>query len=193
MNVTRFATPEAVEVGAELTPIEVARRDRLIRPEDRAAYAAAHLLVRACVAELLGVEPGCLTLAQRCASCGGEDHGRPRILGHPGVHVSLSHTPGQVAAVAAYAPCGVDVESTPATVPSRALTERERAWVRSQPDPPLAFTRLWVRKEALVKAGVADRPDRVDALGPDGPADVVAGVRLTEWHSRPVLGAVATT
>lgn len=190
--IAHFAAPEAVEVDAALTPAETARRDRLVRPADRTAYTAAHLLVRACAADLLGVEPASLTLAQRCPSCGGEDHGRPRILDHPGVHVSLSHTRGQVAAVAAYSPCGVDVEAAPASVPVSALTERERAWVSSQPNPPLAFARLWVRKEALVKTGVAARPDRIDALGPDGPADEVAGLRLTEWRASPALGAVAT-
>lgn len=190
--VVRFAAVGEVDDGL-LTDAERARRDRLVLPADRAAYAAAHVLVRECAAELLGVRAAEVVLAQRCPTCGGEDHGRPCVAGH-GIHVSLSHTQGRVAAVAATARCGIDVEPVHAGPPPRGtLTDREAAWVAAQSDPGLPFTRLWVRKEALVKVGVVALEDaaRFGVLGPDGPADEVAGVRLTEWYDGAAVGAVA--
>ena len=70
---------------------------------DRDAYTAAHLLVRACAGALLGVPASSVGLEQQCPRCGGVGHGRPSIAGEPGVFVSLSHTRGYVAAVAATA------------------------------------------------------------------------------------------
>ncbi len=189
MTVVRFASVAEVSVDAELTGAERARHDRLRFAADRDAYRAAHLLVRACAGELLGVAPERVRLQQHCPRCGSTDHGRPSIAGEPEVWVSLSHTRGHVAAVAATAACGIDVESVAGSIPRAALTPRERTWLDAEPDPLRAFTRLWVRKEALVKAGVADEPGALDVLGPDaappgppaGPADRLGGFTLTDW------------
>jgi 4'-phosphopantetheinyl transferase len=191
VSVARFAAVADVQVAGRLTDAEVRRRDRLVRPEDRAAYEAAHLLVRACVGELCGLDVGSVVIEQRCDGCGSREHGRPYVADAPSVHVSLSHTEGLVAAVASYAPCGIDVQTTATTVPARGLTSAERAWVAAEPDPTGAFTRLWVRKEAVFKAGRPSGTPRssgrepslgqievlVDAL----PAVRVLGLELREW------------
>jgi 4'-phosphopantetheinyl transferase len=136
-----------------LTAAEMRRRDRLVQQADRDAYLAAHLLVRHVAAGLAGVAPDRLVLVQSCATCGATDHGRPAIDGRPDLHVSLSHARGVVAAIAATAPCGIDVEThRDGGVPAGTLTPREQAWVGAQPDRGAAFMRLWVRKEAWAKA-----------------------------------------
>ncbi|WGL50348.1 4'-phosphopantetheinyl transferase superfamily protein [Nocardioides sp. BP30] len=135
-----------------LTEAEVRRVRRLVHRADREAYRAAHVLARLVAAELAGVAAASVVLVQRCPSCGATDHGRPAVAGMPHVHVSLSHTRGVVAAVAATTVCGIDAETVRARVPVEALTDRERRWVARQPDPGTASVALWVRKEAWAKA-----------------------------------------
>lgn len=158
-----------------LTDWEIARRDRLRSAEDRAAYEAAHLLARHCAAELLGAEPAALVLRQRCTECGGNDHGRPsifaatrRALGEP-VHISLSHTRGYVAAIAARTPCGIDIEHHSRSVVRRALSPRESEWLDCQVDAGLAFARLWTLKESLIKTGIGsiEAPQLIDTRALD--------------------------
>ncbi|WP_449283114.1 4'-phosphopantetheinyl transferase family protein [Leucobacter sp.] len=162
-----------------MTAAEEARRSRIVRAADRAAYDAAHLLVRECAGELLECEAGELVLAQRCRTCGSDAHGAPRIEG-AAVHVSLSHTRGCVAAIASRSRCGIDVERAGATVLRRVLTDDEARWVHAQRTPGDAFAMLWTRKEALVKAGLGtlDRVHLIEALRP------LAGARIGEWRGR---------
>ncbi|MBT0995771.1 4'-phosphopantetheinyl transferase superfamily protein [Cellulomonas sp. DKR-3] len=216
--------PSSPEREGLLAAPERERRDRLLRPADRAAYTAAHALVRECAAELLGVPAAALDLKQTCSACGGAGHGRPALVGHPEVGVSLSHTDGHVAAIAAVqvatvpdatvpdalvplaapgrsaappsAPAvGIDVERV-REVPDAVLTARERAWVAAAPDPHAAATSLWVRKEALVKAGALELTQLggcdvldTDALGDDGPASAALGHALRGWSGDGVVGA----
>lgn len=201
MIVARFAAVDEVSVDAELTGAERARHDRLRFAADRDAYRAAHLLVRACAGELLGIAPARVRLQQHCPRCGDAGHGRPSIAGEPGVHLSLSHTRGFVAAVAAVSECGIDVERVADSIPRTAVTAREQTWLDATADPLLGFTRLWVRKEALVKAGIADEPGPLDVLGPETttpePATRIGGFALADWDGpaaarRPVVwGCVA--
>ncbi|MER6941209.1 4'-phosphopantetheinyl transferase superfamily protein, partial [Nocardioides sp. NPDC000441] len=88
--------------------------------------------------------------------------------------------------------CGIDVEKV-SRGPDRALSPREVAWVAGQEDAAYAFTRLWVRKEALVKAGHGSMAaaQRLDVLAGDVPAEQVGEVRLTQWEGSGFLGAVA--
>lgn len=164
-----------MRIGPGFLPApESDRMRRLVHAEDRRAYLAAHILVRRVAAELLGIAPAdadaganALRLVHSCPSCGGTDHGRPSIAGHPGAHVSLSHARGVVAAIAATTPCGIDVENHRAgVVPAGALTAREQSWLDEQPDSAAAFTRLWARKEAWVKAtgGSLERAATLDVL-----------------------------
>lgn len=74
----------------------------------------------------------------------------------PELWLSLSHTPGLVAAALATGQAvGIDVEAASAwdaAVGDLAFTAGERRWVSAATDPDAAFLRLWVRKEALAKA-----------------------------------------
>lgn len=193
VSVARFAPVAEGDYDVRwLTEAEQARHDRLRLAEDRAAYLAAHVLVRSAAAELLGADPTELVVEQRCPDCGGTDHGRPTIAGAD-IHISLSHTRGWVAAVAAEQPVGVDVERVRpvvAGVLTRTLSEAEQAWLRCQPDPERAFARLWVRKEALVKAGHGRlaAASALDALGTRGPAEQIAGLHITDWHAADAVG-----
>ena len=196
-EVVRFAA--VAEIDADLgllSTAERARHERLVSDADKQAYAAAHILVRECAAELLGAAREEIVIEQRCARCDSTEHGAPSVAGASAVRVSLSHTRGQVAAVAAGRRCGIDVEKV-SRGPDRALSPREAAWVAGQEDAAYAFTRLWVRKEALVKAGHGSMAaaQRLEVLsgGPSGdvPAAQVGEVRLTQWEGSGFLGAVA--
>lgn len=200
-EIVRFAA--VAEVDADLgllTAAERARHERLVADADKQAYAAAHVLVRECAAELLGTVRGEIVIEQRCPRCDSAEHGAPSVAGAETVRVSLSHTRGQVAAVAATRRCGIDVEKV-SRGPDRALSRREADWVAGQEDAAYAFTRLWVRKEALVKAGhgsmaAAQRLEVLSGdppgdLSGDGPADRVGELRLTQWEGPGLLGAVA--
>jgi len=201
-GVVRFARVADVDVagpgGTELlAPAELARLARLRRPEDRAAYRAAHVLVRRCAARLLGVDPADLVLRQECPGCGGTGHGRPVLAGLPGVGLALSHSGAHVAAVAVHGRCGVDVEDLPGErVPDRVLAPAERDWLAHGEgrDTPDAALRLWVRKEALVKAGAAALADAaaldvIDAEG--GLRRSACGLALGEWRTADAVGAWA--
>ncbi|SKB04576.1 4'-phosphopantetheinyl transferase family protein [Aeromicrobium choanae] len=163
-----------------------ARRDRLVDPVDRAAFTAARDLARACVGELLAIPVSRVRLAQRCPTCDEDDHGRPSVVDHPEVGVSWSHARGHVVALAAHGPCGIDVEP-PVTgkPPRRALTDAEAAWLAAGGD----FAHLWTRKEALVKAGVADL-DEAGSL--DVLAGTVRGLDLRTWRDGAATVSTAT-
>lgn len=174
MTVARFLAVDEALAGpaVRLTAAEQARHDRLRAERDRRSYLAAHMLVRVCAAELLGAGAVDVELAQECPDCRRTDHGRPYVVGAPDVHVSLSHTRGWVAAMAARARCGIDVEQVrevSAGVPRRVLSETEQRWAAGQADPTRAFAVLWARKEALVKAGVGSLDDaaRIEVLADD--------------------------
>ncbi|MDQ4114010.1 MAG: 4'-phosphopantetheinyl transferase superfamily protein [Actinomycetota bacterium] len=196
-EIARFAA--VAEVDADLgllTTAERARHERLVADADKQAYAAAHVLVRECAAELLGTAREEIVIEQRCARCDSTEHGAPSVAGAESAWVSLSHARGQVAAVAATRRCGIDVEKV-SRGPDRALSQREVAWVAGQDDAAYAFTRLWVRKEALVKAGhgsmaAAQRLDVLSGgLSGDAPADRIGRARITQWEGSGFLGAVA--
>lgn len=195
-SVVRFSRPALVDVpGAVLTDPEEGRAAALRDSANREAFVAAHLLVRQVVGELLGVPPAVVRLHQECATCGGP-HGRPCVVGYPAVHATLAHTRGAVAAVAAFAPCGVDVEVIgPRAVPAAALTDAERVVVGAAPDPVRAGTELWVSKECAVKAGLATLEEFAALAAPDLGAVRLQGATATSragagrWAHASVVGA----
>jgi 4'-phosphopantetheinyl transferase len=149
-----------------LTPPEQERMARFRRPSDGEDFQAAHLLIRTCVARLLGARAGDVVIVQRCAVCGGP-HGRPEVVGHPDIGASLAHSRGLVAAAAATVPVGIDIEAFPPADGlvvgdlSAALTGAEIRAIDAAPDRPRATLLAWVRKEACLKAGLVD----LDGLG----------------------------
>ena len=162
-----------------LTQEERERANAFAHDADRRDFIAAHRLVRAMAASIIGAPPGTIVLRQRCDTCGGP-HGRPTLPDHPGLHVSLSHAKGVVAAACGDRPVGIDLERWNASQPDHsdldfALAPAERKRLQSMAasdadaDAPvspaaLAFLRLWVRKECLVKLGriTLDQLDSVD-------------------------------
>ncbi|MBO1415575.1 4'-phosphopantetheinyl transferase superfamily protein [Streptomyces sp. FH025] len=174
-----------------LTALERERAARFRQESGRIDFTAGHVLVRLCAARLLDVPAAGLVLAQRCPDCGLADHGKPYLPDHPGVHVSLSHTRGVVAAGAGYQPVGVDVELSARggslrAVARRVLTPAELALVEAAPEPDRAFLRQWVRKESLIKIGrtTLDTLGQVDlaALPLDVPPGAPLRSRFEDLH-----------
>ena len=82
------------------------------------------------------------------------EHGKPSIRNHPDIHFNLSHCSEAVACIVGNHSVGIDVE----TVKKRSegvvrytMNEEEIAEIEAAADPDVAFTRLWTRKEALMK------------------------------------------
>ena len=96
--------------------------------------------------------------------------------------MSLSRSGRFVAAAAAYAPIGVDLEPRGAamrSVAEVALTPREQALLMRVPttEQPDALLRWWVRKEALLKMtglGLAIDPSLIEVSAPDEPPSLLA-------------------
>ncbi|MFE0775151.1 4'-phosphopantetheinyl transferase family protein [Streptomyces sp. NPDC058861] len=151
-----LARPELHE--GLLAPWERRRLDRTRVPARRDDVLAARLLVRLCVARFTGLPLGASGPEQHCAECGRDGHGRPRLAGRPGLGVSMSHADGLVAAAVGPGPVGIDVEPAsrrpgPPSVLRRLLPEADLREAAARPDPGPALLRLWVRGEALFKAG----------------------------------------
>lgn len=163
------ARPEEVlsRLGTVLLTVEERRRSAALRhAADREARDAAHLLARWCAAAFTGRAPERVSLVQHCPHCAATDHGRPSVAGVPEVQVSLAHARGVAAASAGRRPVAIDVErvgsgiGAPASAPV-VLTAAELRRLRSASEPATAFLRVWVRKECLVKLGLAS----LDGLG----------------------------
>ncbi|MFJ1866040.1 4'-phosphopantetheinyl transferase family protein [Streptomyces sp. NPDC088097] len=175
-----LARPELHE--GLLAPWELRRLDAIRVPSRREDVLAARLLLRSCVARHTGLPLHRSGPAQLCPGCGRHGHGRPYLPGLPGVGLSLSHADGVVAAAVGPGAIGIDVEPStrrpgPLRVLRRLLPEADLREAGAQPDPGPALLRLWVREEALLKAG-RETP-----------------LPLAEWsdHDRAAVAAVAST
>lgn len=81
-------------------------------------------------------------------------HGKPTLQEFPHIHFNMSHCKKAVAVAVSDCPVGIDVECTGRMNDSLArhvLSDDEYARVMASANPDLEFTRLWTRKEALVK------------------------------------------
>jgi len=141
-------------VGLEqvLDSAERARASKFRFQQDRAAYVAAHGLLRRALAGRLAIDPASLRFRTRPG-------GKP-ALDHPGaagIDFSLSHTRGCVACVIGDGvDVGIDIERErePPLELGQLLAEDEIAWLqaRTRASAPADFTALWCRKEAVSKA-----------------------------------------
>jgi 4'-phosphopantetheinyl transferase len=139
-------------------------------------------LLRHVAAGYLGCRPLDVPIAVApCPSCGGP-HGKPE-LAVSGLHANVSYT-GDAAAVAiATAEVGIDVERSGRVGDAVALARQfyapqEARWVAGNEGQHEArYLRLWVRKEALLKATGEGLAGGLDAplLGPM-PATVARGL-----------------
>ena len=164
-----------------LAPWERQRLARIRLPSRRDDVVAARLLLRLCVARFTGRPPHESAPAQLCTECGKHGHGRPYLPDRPGVGVSLSHADGLVAAAVGPGAVGVDVEPStrrpgPLSVLRRLVPEADLRDASARPDPGTALLRLWVRREAVLKAGQD-------------------GLQLMEWtdHRRAAVVTVASS
>ncbi|WP_212830178.1 4'-phosphopantetheinyl transferase superfamily protein [Catellatospora sp. TT07R-123] len=143
-----LAAPVLSHLESVLDDAERARAAALTLPADRRRFVAAHAAMRCIVAARLGVAPGSVRWRRG-------EHGKPEVVGGPPVNMSRS---GGLAAVAVGTdrPVGVDVQESvagwdPVRTAARYFAADEAAYV-ARADSRDRFLRLWVRKEAYVKA-----------------------------------------
>jgi len=164
-------------VPADHRPLSRDERERGARLRDergRSRFLASRAWLRSVLAPYLAVDPGALRFAVA-------ERGKPSIVGGGDVGFSLSRSAGvALVAVTRGRAVGVDVERVRADLghdrlAGQLFSPAEAAALRelTEPDRQEAFFRLWVRKEAVVKAsgvGLADGVDHLDVRG-----DTVAG------------------
>ena len=137
------------ELEAALAALPQWRRDKALRfrhAQGRKECAFAYLLLCRALRQVYGIDE------QPRFQVG--EHGKPTLVGHPGVHFNLSHCRKAIACVVADQPVGVDVEQLGRynePLARRVLCQPELEAVLRAPDPQLPFTRLWTQKEAVVK------------------------------------------
>ena len=161
-----------------LTQEERERANAFAHDADRRDFIAAHRLVRAPWPPRSSARRPGRSSCGSADTCGGP-HGRPTPPDHPGLHVSLSHAKGVVAAACGDRPVGIDLERWNASQPDHSdLISRSprRSASGSSPWPhpmrtPMPPSRppRWpscgsARKECLVKLGriTLDQLDSVD-------------------------------
>jgi 4'-phosphopantetheinyl transferase len=134
---------------------EVLRGARLRDPEQARRWLAAHGAMRAILGRALGLAPGAVRF-------GRDPGGKPRLEpgpGHGELHFSLTHSGDWAWLALAPLPVGIDLEQIRPGLDGRALaaeccTAAEAAWLLGAPEGegPGRLHRLWVRKEAVLKA-----------------------------------------
>ena len=172
--------------------LDPAERDRsrfMHRDDARLRFTAGRWLVRYVLARRLGCTETevVLTIAE---------HGRPALAGG-GIDFNLSHAGSLVVLALSASRVGIDVEATKRANDWRAIARRffstvEVAAIEAYPEAErrTAFFRVWVRKEAFVKAlgtGIATGFDRFDVSA--GPEPALTGARIdgidpAEWSIR---------
>jgi len=158
----------------------------LRRGADQSRYVAAHALLRLLVGRRWRVDPSAVEVTATCRRCGGP-HGLPTVTpprGQPALHVSLAHAGDRVVVAATeLGPVGVDVEVDSgadfAGFDRVSLAESERRELaRLSPREQLAGrARMWVRKEAVLKAtgdGLSVDPRDVIVSAPPQPPRLLA-------------------
>lgn len=153
-----------VAAGAQpdqlLDGVELARARAFVRRCDRQRYVAARALLRLLVSDATGVQPDRVRLTALCATCGRTDHGRPLLRDDPSVGLSLSRSHERVVVALGRLgePIGVDVQAEAAIgfagFDEIAASPAERGRLASLADEErlAARTRIWVGKEAVLKA-----------------------------------------
>lgn len=194
VDTTAYRDHAARHAPGTLDAQELARAAEFALAADRDSYVCAHVALRRLLGAYLGLAPREVTVERApCAHCD-EPHGRP-VLPGGALHFSLSHCTGISLLAFADAPVGVDVEELvrPEVIADTAdvLHPREAAELALLPAParPLAFTRVWTRKEAYLKGlgvGLSEDP-AADYVG-TGPVPArmpgwsLADVTVPEGH-----------
>ena len=82
------------------------------------------------------------------------EHGKPFIVGHPGIFFNMSHCKEAAICVLSDKPVGVDIESMRRYSESLArytMNDEEIAQILQAERPEVEFIRLWTLKEAILK------------------------------------------
>ncbi len=151
LRVTEADTHWVTAWSQVLDADELARADRFRRSEDRICYIAAHALLRTALGAATGRPPASLVF-------GRGSFGKPFLPAAPALHFSLTHTDRLTAVALHTSPVGCDAEPADRSVEEATfsiMSEEERAWLLGLPTAVArqrAFIRLWVIKEAYVKA-----------------------------------------
>lgn len=135
-------------------------------PAGQGHFVAGRAVLRWMLADRLGCVPMEVPLVV--------DGGRVRVRGRGRHHLSVTHSGGWVLCAVASRAVGVDVQEVIGDAPGAALLRRtcspaERALIEASPDARTAFTRVWSRKEAVLKAagiGTAMTLSAVDVSRP---------------------------
>ena len=165
-----------------LDEAEMARASTFRSPALRDSFLAGRIALRLHISALTGDSPGSLEADYFCPTCNRQGHGIPRygLTSRPGLlRVSLSRSGSWCVIAAALdnriAGIGVDIENGSAAdfdgFASLAMTANERGQLEKvAPALKDRFqTRLWVRKEAVLKAlgtGLAKAPSLIDVSAP---------------------------
>lgn len=181
-----WARPDQVpdDVLASAVPESEQRRAGRYRQRvDRQRSLTGAWLLRAAVAAQTGERPYEVLLDRTCTDCG-QQHGRPRLPAGSGIEVSVSHAGERVAvALTRLGEVGVDVEHTPLIghfdheLAENTLSANELSALDASENPGVDFQRLWVRKEALLKAtghGLRMPMSRIEVSPADQPPMLVA-------------------
>jgi 4'-phosphopantetheinyl transferase len=169
---------------ALLSPIELERAARFVRPADRDRFTVAHGVLRQVIACYCAVAPQDLRFAQLPG-------GKPTLeslAATSGIRFSLSHSGGgALIAIGRGVEVGVDLELERDDIDIAGLAERffhedERKAIGAATRPVQAFFRHWVAKEALLKAHGTGLTLPLDAFAIDFRTDppVVAAAALPE-------------
>ena len=140
------------------------RARRFVKRDDAVRCAVGALLLARMAAGALGSgeTPALARMAAGALGSGaGEtpaiartEYGKPYVVGHPEVQLSLAHSGSIVACALADEPVGVDVEEVrPVNLADfdSWLTEREKRSIAAAADPVLEFYRVWTAREAFAK------------------------------------------
>lgn len=172
-----------------LDDAEKARAERFAFECDRVRYRRSHGLLRGLLARAVGAEPDALVMTAGLNS-------KPKLSPPSEVRFNLSHSGDRVlVAWSLDVEVGADIERIKPGIAfegiaQRFFTEQEVAWMHAAPEPDTAFTCIWTRKEALIKAwgdglAVDLRGFSVGLEGPEkgvtAPADCSAADRRTWW------------
>lgn len=163
--------------------LDEAERERAERKRSPQRYIAAHALLRTSIGDRLGVPAASIAFDRTCATCGSHSHGKPSIVGHPELFISLSYAGGlAVVALTSAGQVGADVEEVTESdfdgFNVVTLADQEVAAMESLATEQLRAGRatIWARKEAILKAtghGLVVDPREVVVSGPLEPAALV--------------------
>lgn len=129
------------------------RRDALSyhQPIDRLQSCIGYELVTGLLLRFFRIPPEDLRIEY-------DDNGKPSVMGHPDIYISIAHCRVGVMAAVSDCPIGCDIEEIRRPfeqygneVMEYCYSPGERALIASADDPETEFTRIWTVKESLYK------------------------------------------